>query len=200
MEPSELGKKYDKIAKWWHDHHEQSTYGVKQLETALQFVDKKSKALDVGCGSGGRLIHILEKQNFSVLGVDVSQAMLELAKMQHPKQKFIQQDICTWNTQDKFDFILAWDSLFHLPLQQQESVITKLCTLLEPDGVLLYTVGDAKGEHTDQWHNEAFYYSSIGLNENIKLLIKNGLTLVHLEFDQFPEPHVYIVARKSVKS
>ncbi len=70
-----LGKKYDNIAKWWHDRHDDSDYGVQQLKKALKFSTHSASALDVGCGSGGRFIRILQKRGFEVTGIDVSQEM-----------------------------------------------------------------------------------------------------------------------------
>jgi hypothetical protein len=78
----------------------------------------------------------------------------------------------------------------------QKPVVTKLCKLLAKGGVLIYTFGNAEGEHTDQWHNDTFYYSSIGISENMQLLINNGLSILHLELDQYPEKHVYTIATK----
>lgn len=196
MTPSELGKKYDRIAQWWHDQHRQSNYGVEQLERAIGFTSGGGTALDVGCGVGGRLVRILESHGFSITGLDVSREMIELAKHNHPQHTFIHQDICAWATAETFDFIVAWDSIFHLPLDTQKPVISKLCHLLASGGILIYTLGDTEGEHTDQWHDDTFYYSSIGINENVKLLLENGLSIVHLEFDQFPEKHVYTIAKK----
>ncbi len=54
MKPSELGIKYDKIAQWWHDQHDQSSYSVSQFERAIGFTSGEGKALDIGCGVGGR--------------------------------------------------------------------------------------------------------------------------------------------------
>ncbi|MDD5105683.1 MAG: hypothetical protein PHC49_08720 [Desulfuromonadaceae bacterium] len=51
--------------------------------------------------------------------------------------------------------------------------------------------------HTDRWHEDEFYYSSIGINGNLTTLMNNGLTVMHLELDQFPEKHAYVVAQKS---
>jgi len=31
MEPQELGRKYDRIAQWWHEQHHASAYGMQQL-------------------------------------------------------------------------------------------------------------------------------------------------------------------------
>jgi SAM-dependent methyltransferase len=197
VEPLLLGKKYNKIAKWWHDRHDDSDYGIKQMKKALKFSSTNSSALDVGCGSGGRFIRILQKNGFEITGIDVSEEMIKIARLNHPDEMFHVQDISTWDTKRKFDFIVAWDSIFHLPLTLQESVLTKLCNLLSAQGVLLYTFGDADGEHDAEWRGDIFHYSSIGINDNLKVLAENGLTCKHLELDQWPEKHVYIIAVKT---
>jgi SAM-dependent methyltransferase len=196
LEPSLLGTKYDRIAQWWHDRHVHSSYGVAQLEKALRFARQGGQALDVGCGAGGRLVRLLQSHRFSVTGLDVSIEMINLAKQNHPDQTFLQQDICTWDTDQRFDLIVAWDSIFHVPFAMQKPVVSKLCSLLAAGGILLYTFGDAHGEHTDQWHDDTFYYSSVGINENLALLIQGGLKVLHLELDQYPENHVYAIAAK----
>lgn len=40
------------------------------------------------------------------------------------------------------------------------------------------------------------YYSSLGLNGFIKLFIELGCIIRHLEFDQYPEVHTYLVVEK----
>lgn len=196
MKPSVTGTKYDKIAQWWHDQNVESSYGVSQLERAVGFTSNRGRALDVGCGAGGRFIRVLQCQGFSITGLDVSKEMVKLASENHPEHTFLHQDICTWDTTEKFDFVVAWDSIFHLPLAMQKPVLTKLCQMLTEGGVLLYTFGNAEGDHTDKWHDDTFYYSSIGINENMQLLMKNGLSVLHLEQDQYPEKHVYAIATK----
>jgi len=196
MNPTVLGKKYDKLACWWHDQHDDGDYGVKQFEKAVNFRVGGGKALDVGCGTGGRFVRILQKKGYRITGLDVSSEMIKLASDNHPGECFIHQDICTWEARDKFDLIVAWDSIFHLPFHEQEAVVSKLCRLVNEDGVLIYTFGNANGEHTDEWHGDSYYYSSIGINENIRLLIENGLSVLHLELDQYPEKHVYVIAKK----
>lgn len=196
MTPRTLGKKYDKIAAWWQEQHKNGVYGVAQLEKALSFRASGGTALDVGCGTGGRLVSALQKMNYAVTGIDVSAEMIKLACENHPNERFIHEDICAWNTTEKYDFICAWDSIFHLPHHKQEMVINKLCRFLNRDGILIYTFGNALGDHIDEWRGESFYYSSIGVNENLRLLIENQLTVLHLELDQYPEKHVYVIAKK----
>lgn len=196
MEPHELGKKYDKIAVWWQEQLRQSTYGVAQLERAIQLCEHKTIALDVGCGSGGRMLHKLQEHGYVVQGVDVSAEMLKLARNAHPEATFHHADISTWTTDKSYDLILAWDSIFHLPLHLQAPVVTKLCALLNHKGILLYTFGNDYGYHESNWQNDTFPYSSIGINQNLQLLMANGCEPLHLELDQYPEKHVYVIAKK----
>ena len=196
MEPRILGEKYDKIAQWWHDRHYDSQYGIPAFQKALRFLEPNGEALDVGCGAGGRFIRLLEAKHIEVTGIDVSKEMIALARLNHPKQHFQVEDITIWETERKFDFIFAWDSIFHLPFEQHEPVLKKLCHMLNKGGILFYTFGDDVGHHTDTWHEDTFYYSSIGINGNCQLLIEQGMKLMHLELDQYPLNHVYLVARK----
>lgn len=116
MEQASIGHQYDQIAAWWNVRHFASNYGVEQVKRALEFAPDGGKALDVGCGSGGRLIRLLEKADYEVHGIDASVEMVGLAKANHPNASFVHGDIREWDTDARFDFILAWDYLFHLPL------------------------------------------------------------------------------------
>ena len=103
MKPSIIGTKYDKIAQWWHDQHNESSYGVNQFERAVGFASNGGKALDVGCGAGGRFVRILQRRGFSITGLDVSKEMVRLASRNHPEHTFLPQDICTWETDEEFE-------------------------------------------------------------------------------------------------
>ncbi len=58
------------------------------MKRAIQYCKNHHKALDVGCGSGGRIINKLLEIGFKVKGIDVSEKMLELAKANHPNVEF----------------------------------------------------------------------------------------------------------------
>ena len=192
-----IGQQYDQIAEWWNDHHIASEYGVTQVERALAFTTRHGKALDVGCGAGGRLVRLLEENGFDITGIDASAEMIKLARMNHPNGSFLQSDIRFWDSAREYDFILAWDCLFHLPLNMQSPVLSKLCKKLSSGGIMIHSFGNDVGEHTDNWRGQEFSYSSIGISQNIEILRDNGLSMLHLEIDQFPEKHVYAISVKS---
>lgn len=199
MRPEETGSHYHRIALWWQKQHLYSTYGVAQLEQAIKFTENKSTALDIGCGSSGRFIDILIKNGFTPTGVDISAEMISLARQRHPDVALYAEDICTWQLPRKYDLISAWDSTFHLPIAEQKPVLKKMCDGLNSKGVVLFTCGGGMGpeEISDGFQGEAFDYSTLGVNEFLRLIIEFGCTCNHVEYDQFPENHVYIIAQRA---
>ncbi len=199
MLPSEIGQSYDTLAQVWQERMLESTYGIPQFKRALGFTQKHGFALDVGCGSSGRVIDLLLSHNFKVEGLDVSAKMLTLIRNLHPHLSFYHEDISTWELPRSYDFISAWDSIWHLPLAKQEPVMRKLCAGLAPDGVMIITtVGlDVPGEKSDTEMGPPVQYSYLGLPQTLALLTEAGCVCRHLEYDQYPEKHVYIIAQKS---
>jgi SAM-dependent methyltransferase len=199
MHPEDIAARYDRIARWWQTQHQDSLYGIAQLERAIKFTPKKQLALDIGCGSSGRFIKILSEHGFQVEGLDISEDMIDLAKQLHPDITFYREDICCWTPPKPYSLIVAWDSTFHLPLDMQEPVTKKLCDALGPDGVLMFTCGGGykQGEVSGTFQGQDFEYSTLGVNAFLKILSEHHCTCLHLEYDQYPENHVYIIAQKT---
>jgi SAM-dependent methyltransferase len=197
VEPNKTADRYDRLAQWWQTQHQNSSYGVAQLERAIQFTRDKRWAIDIGCGSSGRFISTLINHGFQVEGLDISSDMISLAKRLHPHIAFYTADICNWTPLKQYSLIAAWDSTFHLPLEMQEPVTKKLCSALEPGGVLLFTCGGGQtsGEISGAFQGQDFEYSTLGVDAFLQILVEQGCTCRHLEYDQHPENHVYIVAQ-----
>ena len=194
MKPQETGKRYDAIALWWDAQQGTMSAGMHYIERAISLCSKRRKGLDVGCGSGGRIIDALTSAGFEVLGIDVSESMLALAKSRHPAAKFVHGDVCEWEPSDKYDLIIAWDSVFHVPHGDQRTVVEKLCAALVPGGVLLFTAGGIDGEITGEMNGHTFYYSSLADEEYIEVLKSSGCTCVLMDRDQYPEHHIVLLA------
>lgn len=199
MKPSEIGSSYNQITHLWENDGFNRNNGIEQHERAIEFVKSRGYALDVGCGSTGRLIDFLLSKGFKIEGVDVADEMIKLAKKKHPKIEFHKEDICEWELPNKYDFITAWDSIWHVPLDQQEKVIKKLISSLNANGVLIFSCGgtDDQGDHRDDSMGPEVYYSTLGINGFLKLFINLGCICRHLEYDQYPELHTYFIVQKA---
>jgi predicted TPR repeat methyltransferase len=198
MKPSEIGEAYDQITHLWESENFNRLNGIKPHEQAIAFVKNRGKALDIGCGCTGRFIDLLLNNGFDPEGIDVSEQMIKLARKKQPEITFHQQDICCWNLTQHYDFITAWDSLWHIPLDQQEKVITKLIASLNNGGVLILSFGGTEkhDDHKDDFMGPEVYYSTLGVNGFLKLFIALGCVCRHLEYDQYPELHAYLIVQK----
>ncbi len=198
MHPSEIGRSYDSIAHIWRKSGIQSN-GIDQFKRAIQFIQNGKFALDIGCGSSTRFIDLLSEEGFHVEGIDVSKEMIALAKQSRPDITFHLQDICTWDFPRSYDFISAWDSTWHLPLEQQAPVLKKICEGLALGGIFIFTTGglDEPSEKSDSSMGPPVHYSVLGIPMTLQLLSEFGCICRHLEFDQYPEKHLYIIAQKT---
>jgi SAM-dependent methyltransferase len=197
MDPREVAASYEQLAESY-GVTVGTKYGMAQHERALAFVRNKRRALDIGCGSSGRIIDLLQRSGFEVEGVDISAGMLELAKRRHPEVTFHHADICEWKFPEEYDFVSAWDSIWHVPLQKQAPVLSRILQHLAPGGVCIFTTGglDAPGEKVDAAMGPPMYYSVLGIPNTLRLLHETGCVCRHLEYDQYPELHVYIIAQR----
>jgi predicted TPR repeat methyltransferase len=197
MDPEATGRSYDKLAQSWQELPNK-LYGVAQFERAIQFTKNRGAALDIGCGSQGRMTDLLLKHGFQPEGIDVSAEMIALARERHSNIPFHHADICEWNLPRKYDFISAWDSTWHLPLEKQEPCLEKVCAGLAPGGVYIFTTGglDEPGEKSNSDMGVPLGYSVLGIPKLLELLNRFGCICRHLEYDQYPEQHLVIIAQK----
>ena len=187
------------MASHWDGEKFNRKNGIAQHARALQFSQHKRTAIDIGCGSSGRIIELLLDAGFTTEGLDISTEMLRRAQARHPDQTFHQADICTWAFPQKYDFISAWDSIWHAPLESHESILTKPCGALEPDGILIFTTGgvDQPGSRTNPFLGQPLYHAVLGIPKILEVITKAGCICRHLEYDQHPEPHLYLIVQKT---
>lgn len=197
MDPQETGRNYNKIAQWWtKTQMENPEYGMKYIRRAITMAKGHARALDLGCGGTGRTIEELLKHNCKVTGLDVSSEMIHLAQLKHPHVEFIHADFTAWSAQEAFDLILAWDSVFHAPRELQERVTEKMCRLLKPGGVLLFTAGSHEGEASGEMEGVLFEYGTIGYRSYLELLERMGCRIILMEEDQYPAGHMVFLCQK----
>lgn len=199
MKPEQIASSYNLIAQHWDCPEFNHANGIEQHVRALKFMSGCGTALDVGCGSSGRIIDLLLKRGFEVEGLDISTEMLKRARQHHPNLQFYQADICKWEFPKRYDFISAWDSIWHVPLDQQLSVLRRICEGLESGGVFIFTTGGVvmPEEVTNPCFGQPLYHAAPGISALIHTLEQAGCSCRHLEYDQYPERHVYIIAQRT---
>lgn len=104
------------------------------------------RVLDVGCGDG-RDAHLLLAAGYDYLGIDLSPAMLRLARTTAPSAKFRRMSLHRLRFSDgTFDGIWAVCSLLHLPKRRVGSVLKEIRRVLRPNGLGFIVVKEGVGE------------------------------------------------------
>lgn len=202
MTPQETARSYDALADHWNGAGFHRANGIAQHERAIRFSTRSGAAIDIGCGSSGRFIDLLQARGFTVEGLDISPSMLDLARARHPGVRFHLADIVTWEFPGKYQFISAWDSVWHVPLEHQKPVLLKLCHGLARGGVLICTSGgvDVPGEVTNPCLGQPLYHAAPGIPGLLEIIAGAGCVCRHLEYDEAREDevgkHIYLIVQK----
>ncbi len=101
---------------------------------------KTKTVLHLGCGSGCIDHHL--KGQFTITGVDLSEKMLESARLKNPECEYMKGDMRDFQTEGVFDAVIIPESInYILSKEHIGNVFKNAKTLLKKDGLLLVIVG-----------------------------------------------------------
>ena len=106
---------------------------------------------DVGCGPG-RITALLREHGLDAFGIDLSPAMIELARRDHPDVRFEVGSMTDLDLPDaSVAGLIAWYSLIHIPDDEIATVLAHFHRVLRPGGRLIvgFHVGDGSNLKTE---------------------------------------------------
>lgn len=112
-------------------------------EIANNWIQYKSKVLDLGCATGSFGEYLHNKRKCEVVGVEYSKAQIEIAAAKNCYKQLYQIDLNEYDNQlneynNYFDFILLMDVLEHL--YDPGALLQKIYTLLNEKGKIIVTI------------------------------------------------------------
>lgn len=179
------------------------------LDKFLSSISSKNpRVLDAGCGMGRTLRYLLDKKipKENIVGVDISNEMLTIAKKDVPEVKTIKSDLAKFEMKDKFDVIICTHVLHYLDEVGFKKTLRNFYKLLKPQGILIFVI--THPVRTTR-HNLAEYFKRDWIVDHtpwgttsplflrpvsdiVNETIKAGFTIRSLE-----EPNVPLSAKKS---
>jgi ubiquinone/menaquinone biosynthesis C-methylase UbiE len=151
------------------------------LEKFIQHLPNNALVLDVGCAAG-RDTALFSMRGFEVVGIDLSENLLEIAREKYPEIEFIKMDMRRLKFEDEiFDGIWANATILHLPRKDVPQALSEFHRVLKADGILHVGVkrGEGVGFTQDQYAaNERRYFTYFELEEMEQLVREAGFEII----------------------
>jgi SAM-dependent methyltransferase len=130
-----VGARYDDVAEWYDAEFATNELGLSARRVVLQLLgDGPGRLLDVGCGGGAHAAAFVER-DWTVTGVDLSPAQLELARRRGVE--IVQADAAALPFEDEsFDAIVSMFT--HTDVGDFPAVMRETARVLRPDSPLVY--------------------------------------------------------------
>jgi SAM-dependent methyltransferase len=110
----------------------------------LERLPRGARVLDAGCGTGVPTARMLAEGGLEVLGIDISQEMLRLARSNVPTARFERMDLAAPSLPPgSFEGITAFFSLLMVPRKSFVPTVRNLARLLRPGGCLVLSMVEA---------------------------------------------------------
>jgi len=145
-DPAELARFSALAARWWDPDSEfRPLHRINPLR--LRWIDSLapvavSRVVDVGCG-GGILAEAMAREGASVLGIDLADKPLAVARL-HASQQQVAVDYRLSSAEDlaareaqAYDIVTCMEMLEHVP--QPDAVIAACATLVNPGGWVFFS-------------------------------------------------------------
>ena len=177
-EMNDIRDSYDKICEQWCDFRKNTKINRCVAEFS-ELPRPGSKVLDAGCGTGYPISAYLVEKGFAVTGIDISERMIEKARRLGLKSaSFLVRDLLDFHPPEKYDAVIAFDSLWHVSHDRQKEIYAVVSSLMNIGGYFLFTHGDKDGSIVGEMFGERFYHSALDVEEVHALLAACGFSVL----------------------
>jgi len=205
----EVQKSYDQVADEYTSHYFQELEH-KPLDRALldlltERVDGLGLVADLGCGPG-HVARYLHEGGVSVLGIDLSPRMVELASKLNPGITFEQGNMAALFVEDEaWAGIVAFYSMIHFPRSQVVPVLREFHRVLRPNGLLLLSFhAGQEVRHVEEWWGKPVSLEGVFFErEEMESYLREADFAIEVSMQRAPyvevevqTQRVYLLARK----
>lgn len=171
---------YNAIADRYLAERTRDSEDVRLLSDFIERLPADAKVLDAGCGAGIPISQMLSER-FNVIGVDFSEAQIELANKNVPNAKFRCEDMTKLNfPENTFDGITSYYAIIHIPREEHQALLANFYRMLKPDGFTLLCLGAEHliDEVEENYLGARMYWSHYDMETYLKMLNDCGFSII----------------------
>ncbi len=185
MDHSEVRAAWDDVAAAYADARDPDGPDAALIDDLLAELPPAPTVLDVGCGDGARTLANLPSD---AVGVDFSQAGLELATDTVPEARLAQGDMLSLPVEtDSVDGITAYHAVFHVDRDHHPEVYEEFARVLRPGGWVLATLPGGRYETVRRgWMGGEMFFSTPGRETTLSELRAAGFEEIRTETSSDP--------------
>jgi len=194
----------EKYYELFKDEMEQKEYDRVLLDRFASDFDSRSVICDVGCGPG-HITRYLSDKGLDILGVDISEKCIEIARRENPEMRFHIMDMARLDIADEsIDGIVSFYSIIHTPKRFMRVLFCEFNRVLKKGGKILVVVkkGEEEG-YVDELEGfkTSLYFAHFTEEEVKSFLEANGFSVIFLETRQpydfeIPAERIYAIGKK----
>ena len=194
---------YNLAAQKYHDlfHNEmnEKEYDRKLLDSFATRFNKDSLICDAGCGPSAHIGRYLFDKGIKIVGMDISEKCIELARNYNPDMKFECADIVNMPFDDNtFEGLISYYSIINTPKIYIPKIFSEFRRVLKPDGFLLVAVkaGTTEGYIDNLLGIKARNYFSLFTKEEIVVYFSQAGFLI--EFFDKRNPYDFEISNERI--
>ena len=183
----------------FHDEMREKEYDRRLLDRFAEKFTTDSLVCDAGCGPSGHIGSYVHSKGIRVVGIDISDKCVELARSYNPGMRFERQDIGRMSFADgSFDGIISYYSIIHTPKNRVGRIFGEFFRVLKPLGWLLVAVkaGTSEGYGNDLLGIRTKIYFSLFTEEEIRRYFQ--LAGFELEFIEKRNPYDFEIRNERI--
>lgn len=177
---------YDALSLRYDEAYTASAKYRSWLGALIAALPRSAAVVDLGCGSGVPVARDLVAAGHRVTGVDFSAVQLCRARRLVPAATFLHSDLTAVRfSPGSLDAVLAFYSIIHVPLAEQQALLYRIASWLRPGGVFAATMGHTAWTGSEPgWlgGDAPMWWSHADAATNRRWLEATGLTVVEETF------------------
>ncbi|GAA2583976.1 class I SAM-dependent methyltransferase [Winogradskya consettensis] len=195
---------FDQLAELYQGEHSHNPFQTALVERIAAQLPP-SAILDLGCGTGVPTAKLLTEAGHRVIGVDIAEGMLRLAREQVPQAEFRHADIRELpDDYGPFGAVTAFFSLLMLSRADIEKTLARITGWLEPGGLFALGMVNLDADSLPvEFLGVPVHVTGYPQDQLAATLTEAGFTLDSIETVDFtpaggpPESQIFALARLS---